>query len=76
MLRQDAGGERLHLVTRGVELARAAERSRRVREATTRRMDRERGRVRAAIVSALKAALDRLEPAAPREPQLGRDAGC
>ncbi|HEU4355637.1 MAG TPA: hypothetical protein VFT27_08625 [Actinomycetota bacterium] len=76
MLRPDAGGERAHLVTREVELSRAAERSRRVREAATRPMDREHGRIRAAVVTALRAALVRLEPASPREPQLGRDGGC
>lgn len=77
MWRPDAHAERAHLVRRDAELARAAERTRRTREA----MDAGRtslapGRIRAATASALRALVERLDPAALREPQLGRDGGC
>ncbi|GEM_PF-5433761 len=77
MWRQDAHAERAHLVRRDAELARAAERTRRTREA----IDAGRGsfapgRIRAAIASALRTVVKRLDPGALREPQLGRDGGC
>jgi hypothetical protein len=77
MWRQDAHAERAHLVRRDDELTRAAERTRRTREAMdARRGTLPRGRIRAATASALRALVERLDPGALREPQLGRDGGC
>jgi hypothetical protein len=76
MVRQDAGGERANLVMREVELARAAEHARRVRESASRGADRRPSRLRTAAASTLRAAVLALDPAALREPRLGRDRGC
>lgn len=75
MVRQDAGGELANLLVREVELARAAERARRVRSAAVGRPDRRLGRLRAAAVSALRALIVRLDLAALLQPRLGRDGG-